>query len=196
MRLYPRKYIGPLRRAGPELDSQVGRLYFARSPTDGIAVCFYGLPESGIMGTCPPSPAAALSMLPTGTSTMVMCASARSRSAPAFRLTKIRGVGIAGSIPAVTRENVPTVPLRPSTKPAPTSRQRGECLSNRTEADFQAWRDERDWTARKYATWRAGERLPSQKRSSLMRCPCGEIFDSHRLENTVIHVPHMTAAQA
>ncbi len=28
------------------------------------------------------------------------------------------------------------------------------------------------------------------------RCPCGEIFDSHRLENTVIHVPHMTAAQA
>jgi len=28
------------------------------------------------------------------------------------------------------------------------------------------------------------------------RCPCDEIFDSHRLENTVIHVPHMTAAQA
>ena len=26
-------------------------------------------------------------------------------------------------------------------------------LSSRTEADFQAWRDERDWTARKYALW-------------------------------------------
>jgi len=32
-------------------------------------------------------------------------------------------------------------------------------LSNRTEADFQAWRDERDWTERKYALWDAGKRL-------------------------------------
>jgi hypothetical protein len=36
-------------------------------------------------------------------------------------------------------------------------------LSNRTEADFQAWRDARDWNARKYAMWDVGERLPSQK---------------------------------
>ncbi len=28
-------------------------------------------------------------------------------------------------------------------------------LSRRTEADFQAWRDQRDWTARKYAMWEA-----------------------------------------
>jgi hypothetical protein len=68
-------------------------------------------------------------------------------------------------------------------------------LSNRTEADFQAWRDQRDWTERKYAMWQAGERLPSQKPSSLMTCPCGEVFDSHRLEATVIHVPHITAAK-
>jgi hypothetical protein len=27
-----------------------------------------------------------------------------------------------------------------------------------------------------------------------MKCPCGEVFDSHRLENTLIHVPHITAA--
>src|SRR5713101_9034211 len=33
-------------------------------------------------------------------------------------------------------------------------------LANRTEADFQAWRDQRDWTARKYALWDAGKRLP------------------------------------
>ena len=38
--------------------------------------------------------------------------------------------------------------------------------------------DQRDWTARKYALWDAGERLPSQKPSSMMRCPCGEMFDS------------------
>jgi hypothetical protein len=69
-------------------------------------------------------------------------------------------------------------------------------LAKRTEADFQAWRDARDWTARKYAMWAAGERLPSQKPSSLMTCPCGEVFDSHRLEQTLIHVPHITATQA
>jgi hypothetical protein len=69
-------------------------------------------------------------------------------------------------------------------------------LSKRTEADFQAWRDQRDWTERKYAMWERGERMPSQKPSSMMRCPCGEVFDSHRLEHTLIHVPHITAAQA
>jgi hypothetical protein len=40
--------------------------------------------------------------------------------------------------------------------------------------------------------WEAGERFPSQKPSSLMKCPYGETFDSHRLENTLIHVPHIT----
>jgi hypothetical protein len=69
-------------------------------------------------------------------------------------------------------------------------------LAKRTEADFQAWRDARDWTARKYAMWERGERLPSQKPSSLMTCPCGEVFDSHRPEQTLVHVPHITAAQA
>jgi hypothetical protein len=68
-------------------------------------------------------------------------------------------------------------------------------LSNRTEADFQAWRDQRDWTARKYAMWDRVERMPTQKRSSTMRCPCGAVFGSHRLDNTVIHVPHITAAE-
>jgi hypothetical protein len=66
-------------------------------------------------------------------------------------------------------------------------------LSNRTEADFQAWRDARDWTERKYAMWARGERLPSP--NSLMKCRCGETFDSHRLEHTLIHVPHITAAE-
>lgn len=26
-------------------------------------------------------------------------------------------------------------------------------LSKRTDADFEAWREERDWTSRKYAAW-------------------------------------------
>jgi hypothetical protein len=65
-------------------------------------------------------------------------------------------------------------------------------LAKRTEADFQAWRDQRDWTARKYAMWEAGEKLPTQVPNSIMRCPCGETFDSHRLEHSLIHVPHIT----
>jgi hypothetical protein len=69
-------------------------------------------------------------------------------------------------------------------------------LSNRTEADFQAWRNQRDWTGRKYAMWERGERMPAQRPGSLMRCPSGEIFNSHLLEHTLIHVPHVTAAQA
>ena len=69
-------------------------------------------------------------------------------------------------------------------------------LSRRTEADLQAWRDQRDWTTRKYAMWQAGERLSSQKPSSLMKCPCGQVFDSHRLEQTLIHVPHISAAES
>jgi hypothetical protein len=35
-------------------------------------------------------------------------------------------------------------------------------LSNRTEADFQAWRYQRDSTAWKYAMWGAGLQLPTQ----------------------------------
>jgi hypothetical protein len=32
-------------------------------------------------------------------------------------------------------------------------------LSNRTEVDFQAWRDERDWTAEKYRRFDRHERM-------------------------------------
>ena len=73
-------------------------------------------------------------------------------------------------------------------------------LSNGTEADFQAWRDDRDWTARKYAMWDAGKRLeppsyePGKPGSRFMKCPCGEIFDMHGPEQVVVHVPHITAA--
>jgi hypothetical protein len=32
--------------------------------------------------------------------------------------------------------------------------------SKRTESDFQAWRDQRDWTAEKYRRFDRGERMP------------------------------------
>jgi hypothetical protein len=34
--------------------------------------------------------------------------------------------------------------------------------AKRTEADYQAWRDQRDFTARKYSMWERGEKFPSQ----------------------------------
>jgi hypothetical protein len=69
-------------------------------------------------------------------------------------------------------------------------------LSNRTEADFQASRDARDWTAWKYAMWERGERLPSQNPNSMMTCPCGEFFDSHDPEGSYVHRRHIYAAKA
>jgi hypothetical protein len=57
-------------------------------------------------------------------------------------------------------------------------------LSNRTEADFQAWREQRDWTERKYALWYAGKRLeppshgPGKPCSRFMKSPCGEVFEA------------------
>jgi hypothetical protein len=34
------------------------------------------------------------------------------------------------------------------------------CSSKRVEANFQAWRDQRDWTAEKYRRFDRGERMP------------------------------------
>jgi hypothetical protein len=39
-------------------------------------------------------------------------------------------------------------------------------LLNRTEADFQAWRRQRDWTAEKYRRFDRGERMPHDWRAS------------------------------
>jgi hypothetical protein len=72
-------------------------------------------------------------------------------------------------------------------------------LAQRIGSDFQAWRDQRDWTARKYAVHDSGKRLPPNEcepgkpASIFMRCPCGTIFNSRALANTVVHVPHLSA---
>src|SRR5260221_7218142 len=75
-------------------------------------------------------------------------------------------------------------------------------LSKRTEADFQEWRDQRDWTARKYALWDAGKKLeppshgPGKPCSRFRKWPCGDVFDMHCLEDNLVNVPHITAAEA
>jgi hypothetical protein len=67
--------------------------------------------------------------------------------------------------------------------------------ARRTPADYQAWRDARDWTTRKYAMWERGERMPSQIPSSIMPCPCGARFDSHQPDESYPHRQHIYAKQ-
>jgi hypothetical protein len=69
-------------------------------------------------------------------------------------------------------------------------------LGKRTEVDFQPWRDQEARTEQRYARWKNGERLSTQKPNALVRCPCGEVFDSHRVGETVVHIPHITAFKA
>jgi hypothetical protein len=108
---------------------------------------------------------------------------------------KTLGDGFAVSTRAANRASIPTARPPPLIRRAPTSKWLG-AYSYRSgpRLIFRPGAISGDWTERKYARWDRGERSPSQKPSSLMTCPCGEMFDSHRLEHTVIHVPHITAA--
>jgi hypothetical protein len=115
-------------------------------------------------------------------------------------MTKTHGAGPAAFIPAIIRACT-----NGSAETFEQARAEFEAawklfLANRTKADFQAWRDQRDWTARKYALWDPGKRLPPNEWEPgkpcniFMKCRCGEIFNSHRLEETMVHVPHLSAA--
>jgi hypothetical protein len=68
-------------------------------------------------------------------------------------------------------------------------------LPTQTEADFQAWRDERDSTAWKYAMWDAGMRMPTQMPSGRSRCFCGAEIDIRGVEDHV-RAAHRTTAVA
>jgi hypothetical protein len=77
--------------------------------------------------------------------------------------------------------------LRSRVERAPTNAHRGR---------FSVWRDQRDWTARKYATRARSEPMPSQRPKSMMTCPYGQNFDSYRLGDNLVHVPYITVAHA
>jgi hypothetical protein len=139
---------------------------------------------------CPHLPAAAIRtpIKRPGLSTTVTCMPARSCAVSAIPTWRLNGNGVAGSILDPSLAKARAAPHRVSRQPERPFSPPGAC-SCRTEADFQEWRDQRDWKARKYALWGAGERLPSQRPSSMMRCICGKTFDSHWLEESLIHVP-------
>jgi hypothetical protein len=113
------------------------------------------------------------------------------------RTTPRHGNGTAGSIRAPIPENAAAARQRHSTRPRAEFEDAGRLfLSKRTEADFQAWRDQRYWTDRKYALWDAGQRLdpPSHSlgtaASRFMKCPCGEVFGMGGPAE-VVHVRHI-----
>ncbi|MBU6458999.1 MAG: hypothetical protein KGQ48_15890, partial [Bradyrhizobium sp.] len=58
-------------------------------------------------------------------------------------------------------------------------------LPTRTEADFQTWRDRRDWTAWKYAMWDAGMKMPTQRPDARSRCFYGAEIDIRSTEQHV-----------
>jgi hypothetical protein len=109
-----------------------------------------------------------------GTFITVMFMSGRLPSASEICTTPIRGNGIAASIRDQSRANIRPRPPRPSRRPAPISNSAWQVfLSKRTEAYFQAWRDQRDWTARKYALGDTGKRLepPAMDRGNCASVP-------------------------
>src|SRR3984957_10981350 len=87
---------------------------------------------------------------------------AHARTHPPAIVRRPRGISIGATGARARSKSAPAFPSMKIHGAGPAA-----------SADFQAWRDERDWTARKYAIWETGERMPSQKPGSLMRYPCG-----------------------
>lgn len=89
-----------------------------------------------------------------------MSRSAASAYAPAIRLRAIHGNGAAASI----RGHAQGECISGTTETFESARTAflvawAAFVSKRTEDDFDAWRQERDWTARKYAAWERGEKV-------------------------------------
>ena len=82
-------------------------------------------------------------------------------SSPAAAIVKILGAGSA----AFTRAPIPGEQTSGTGATFDKARKDFEAawsvfLSKRTEADFQQWRDQRDFTAEKYRRFDRGERMP------------------------------------
>jgi hypothetical protein len=60
---------------------------------------------------------------------------------------------------------------------------------------FEEWRHDRDWRAEVKAKRASGEKLESETPNTLMRCPCGAMFDSWKPAESYPHRAHIYAAQ-
>jgi|SRR5215472_8349954 len=110
-----------------------------------------------------------------------MCASAPSACGLAFRTMRPRGAGPAAFYPGTSPGDHCTGIAATFEETRAAFERAWQALAARCDLGpaFQAWREHRDWMARKEAMWARGEKLSSQIHSSMMRCRCGETFDSH-----------------
>jgi hypothetical protein len=69
-------------------------------------------------------------------------------------------------------------------------------LPTLAEAAFDEWRSDRDFRAKIRETRERGEKLDTERPSSMMLCVCGEMFDSHDPAGSLPHRRHIYAAQA
>jgi hypothetical protein len=67
-------------------------------------------------------------------------------------------------------------------------------LPHRSEADFEAWRKQRAFTAWKYAMHDAGCRMPTQSTTGRSRCFCGTEIDIAGVDDHV-YAAHMKDRQ-
>lgn len=63
-----------------------------------------------------------------------------------------------------------------------------QLAATRTEADFQAWRNQRGWTAWKYRMFDAGLRMPTQMPDGRSTCFCGAAIGIADVEAHVLAV--------
>jgi hypothetical protein len=101
-------------------------------------------------------------------------------------LALTNGAGIAASIRDHTRANT----WRGSSPDFEQARADFEAAwrivsAKRTEADYQAWRDDRERTAWRRAMWAAGMMMPTQTQDGTARCFCGATITIASVESHV-----------
>ena len=69
-------------------------------------------------------------------------------------------------------------------------------LPTLSEAAFDEWRSDRDFRAATRAKRERGEKLDTEIPSSMIRCVCGETFDSHDPQGSLPHRRHIYDTQA
>ncbi|WP_152535619.1 hypothetical protein [Bradyrhizobium sp. Ai1a-2] len=125
--------------------------------------------------------------LSTGRSASATSTWATSAYAPASPATRRSGAGLAASNPgtepgqhrygaAATFDDARAAFALAWQKLAAT----------RTDADYQAWRDHRDWTMWKYRMHDLHLPLPTQRPDGVARCFCGEAITSATMDDHVL----------
>jgi uncharacterized C2H2 Zn-finger protein len=71
----------------------------------------------------------------------------------------------------------------------------GGAAANHSDSAFEEWRQDHAFRAELEGKRARGEKLPSEQQSTLMRCPCGAVFDSWRPYESYQHRWHIYAAQ-